>query len=422
MVTSSFKFEFKINNEIKTLNESQLSSYAYNPDPKLRAQAYQVMFKNYEKNKDVLGEIYKNVISNYINEYVKLRKYKSSISRRNLGNNISDKAVETMLNVCKKNIKIFQRFFKLKAKLLNVKKLNRYDISAPLSDSEENYSYNDAVNLVINCYTSFSPELANLALKIINEKHIHSKLSDSKRGGAYCLDAMPGITPYVFLNYDGKAKDVITLAHELGHGVHGLLAHSNTALTYYPPLILAETASIFGEMIVTDKLLTEEKNNKEKQALIESKIKDMYGSIIRQAYFTLFELEAHKAIENGVTVDGLSEMWLNNLKEQFGDSVEVPEEFKYEWLRVPHIYESPFYCYAYSLGNLLVLALYQMYKTEGKSFVPKYLKFLSYGGSKKPEEICKELGIDLSSEKFWQKGFDVINEMIDEFENVTKKN
>ncbi|MEK6904309.1 MAG: M3 family metallopeptidase, partial [Nanoarchaeota archaeon] len=295
-----------------------------------------------------------------------------------------------------------------------------YDIYAPVAGREKKYSYSEGTKLVLDCYKDFSPETARLALRVLSEKHIDSVVDDGKMSGAFCYGVTPNITPYVLVNYTGKERDVMTLAHELGHAIHDLLSSKNSILMFHPPLILAETASIFGEMIVTEKLLGDARSRKEKTALLTSKLDDIYASIIRKAFFVMFEQDAHKAADEGATVDELSGIYLKNLKEQFGNSVKISDDFRSEWMYIPHIYHTPFYCYAYSFGNLLTLALYKMYKEQGKKFVPKYLKFLSYGGSKKPAKIGKELGINFEDARFWQKGFDMVKDMIDGLEKTSK--
>ena len=210
------------------------------------------------------------------------------------------------------------------------------------------------------------------------------------------------------------------MAHELGHGIHDLLTHYVPLLLSHPPLIFAETSSVFGEMIVTTKILNDAKDKNEKVFLITTKIDELYQTIIRQSYFVMFELEAHKAINEGATIDELSKLYIMNLKSQFDNTVDIAEDFQHEWLQIPHIYHTPFYCYAYAFGNLITLALYQMYLEQGEEFVSKYIKFLSYGGSEKPMRIAAELGIDLESEEFWNKGFRFIDKMIDELEQLVK--
>jgi oligoendopeptidase F len=218
----------------------------------------------------------------------------------------------------------------------------------------------------------------------------------------------------VLVNYNGKANDVATLAHELGHAVHALMASEHSVLTFHSSLPLAETASVFSEMLLLERLLGEETDPAVRRDILARFVDDSYATVMRQAYFVLFEREAHALIEEGRTTDYLSKQYLSNLQEQFGDAVELSDEFRWEWVSIPHIYRTPFYCYAYSFGQLLVLALYRQFETEGQSFIPKYLRILAYGGSKSPAEILDEAGIDVGSSDFWQGGFDVIAGMIDE--------
>ncbi|MCD6290540.1 MAG: oligoendopeptidase F, partial [Anaerolineae bacterium] len=224
------------------------------------------------------------------------------------------------------------------------------------------------------------------------------------------------LTPYVLLNYTGKARDVAIMAHELGHAIHSSLAGHHSVLTFHPSLPLAETASVFGEMLLTDRLLQEEKDAAVRRDLLAAALDDAYATVMRQAYFALFEREAHDLVGQGRTTDELCERYLDNLREQFGDAVEISDEFRWEWVSIPHIYHTPFYVYAYSFGQLLVLALYQRYKEEGDAFKPAYIKILSYGGSESPQRVLSEAGIDITSSAFWQGGFDVISSMIDELE------
>jgi len=414
-------FMFDVKGIKKKLTTEEVNALWRSDSPKLREDSYKALLNKYEENKDAFGEVYKQLVIDGYNEEIKLRGFKEAISARNISNNISDKSVETLLMTIRKNINVFHRYFKLKAKLLGTKKLNRFDIYAPVCGvSEKQYTYDECVKLVIGCYNNFSPELAKLGQQIVDDKHIDSVVVKGKRGGAYCSWVDNKTSPYILLNYTNGRRDVETLAHEMGHGIHDILTHKHPFLIMHPPLTLAETASIFGEMLVTEQLLEEETSKKNKAALIAGKIDQMWASIIRQAYFVIFEVEAHKAIPQGATVDELSKKYLNLLKEEFGKDVIVDKKFENEWLYIPHIYETPFYCYAYSFGNLITLALYQMYKEQGEKFVPKYIKFLSYGGSKKPSDICAELGINLEDEKFWQKGFDVISGMIDELEELVK--
>jgi oligoendopeptidase F len=320
--------------------------------------------------------------------------------------------------VAEKNTGLFQRFFKLKAKWLKVDKLRRYDIYAPVAEAEKEYAYDDAVKMVLDAFNDFTPRVAELAKRVFDEDHIDSSVRKGKRGGAFCSSSDPALTPYVLVNFNGKANDVGTLAHELGHAIHAMLADKHNVFQTHSCLPLAETASTFSEMVLIDRLLEEETDEAVRRDIIFSQIDDAYATIMRQIFFALFEREAHEMIANNASVDELADAYMKNLEKQFGDSLTIGEEFRWEWVSIPHIYDVPFYVYAYAFGQLLVLALYQQYKQEGESFVPRYLEILSAGGSLPPIEILDRAGVDVRKPAFWQGGFDVLARMVDELEAI----
>ena len=417
IITNAFEFKLKIDGKEKTLTASELTTYVRHQKAQIREAAYKELLRVYRKNSLVLSEIYKNIVSDWVHE-AKLRGYKSSIEVRNIGNELSDDAVKALINSCRKNKKIINNYFKVKAKLLGMEKLSRYHLYAPVKLKEQEISYNDAVLMVLEVFNNFSPNFEKSAKKIIIKEHIDSEIRKHKRSGAFCMYPSPEITPYILLNYDNKLRDVSTLAHELGHGIHGILASHHTPSTFHAPLPLAETASIFSEMLLSEELLSQLTDKNSKISLLVTKLDDIYATIIRQIYFVIFELEVHEKISHGLSLDDIRNIYFNTLKEQFGNAVIIPEEFKDEWLYIPHIFHTPFYCYAYSFGNLLVLSLWQQYKREGKNFNVKLEKVLSYGGSKEPDKILKEIGINVSDEKFWDQGFKVIDNMVKELENM----
>lgn len=419
-MTTAFEFTMKIKKGRKIIekrfdNREKLVTFTRSPKPEEREAAYKALWEVYSKNSSVLGEIYQNTVLRWRDEGISMRGYKTPISVRNLVNNVDDETVEALLNVCKRNAVIFQEYFKEKAKMINVKKLRRYDLYAPLSSKESDqkkFTYGKAVDTVLKTFESFDPKFRQFAERVFDEQHVDSSIRKGKRGGAFCYTVTPKITPYVLLNFDGKVRDVSTLAHEFGHAIHSMAASEKPILVSQAPLPLAETASVFAEMLLNDKLI-ENVSEKERKLFLAEEIDEMYSTIMRQAYFTLFEIKAHDAIAENATIDEISEIYLKNLKEQFGNSVTVTDDFKNEWLYIPHFYHMPFYCYAYSFGNLLVLSLYQQYKREGKSFVPKYFNILAAGGSRKPEELLMENGIDITREEFWQNGFDFVKEKVE---------
>ncbi len=427
-MTSAFEFQMLLKRGRKVItkkfdNKEKLVSLVRSANPAEREAAYKALFATYKKNSGVLGEIYQNIVVEWRNEGISMRGYRTPISVRNIANNLNDETVEALLATCRKNNKVFQEYFREKARLLDVRKLRRYDLYAPLSTkrSGKKFAYAKAVASVLDTFGDFDPHVRSLAERVFSERHVDSEIRRAKRGGAFCHTVAPLITPYVLLNFDGRTRDVSTLAHEFGHAIHSMLSEKLPIMVSHAPLPLAETASVFAEMLLNERLI-ERMSRQARQLLVAEQIDDMYATIMRQAYFTLFEVEAHKAIgERNVTIDEITRIYSENLKEQFGASVIVSPEFGWEWIYIPHFYHTPFYCYAYSFGNLLVLSLYQRYKLEGRSFVPKYLDILAAGGSRKPEELLKEAGLDITKEEFWQQGFDLVGEKIQQLKELASK-
>lgn len=415
-ITNRYGFKLEINGETKEMTRGELMTYVRGADADLRAAAYQELYRVYAEDGAILGQMYQTRVRDWGNENINLRKFANPISARNLGNDIPDEAVDTLLKVCEKNANTFQRYFKLKAKHLGVKKLRRYDLYAPVVQSDKEYDFEKATEMVMDSFESFSPKFATLAQRVFDDEHLDAEVRKGKRGGAFCWSVVPGISPWVLLNYQGRADDVATMAHELGHAIHSMLAEDHNVFTFHASLPLAETASTFGEMMLVDKLLAHESDESVRRDLLFRQVDDSYATIMRQAYFALFERKAHEMVKENASVDELAAAYMENLATQFGDSLDVSEEFKWEWVSIPHIYHTPFYVYAYAFGQLLVLSLYQQYKAEGDAFKPRYLKILSAGGSKAPEKILNEAGIDIRSAEFWQGGFDVINDLVTQLE------
>ena len=418
MLTNRLEFTLEVEGETHRLTRDALMGYAFSPKPDVRAAAYRELYRVYAGEAPVLAQIYINRVRDWHDEHVVLRGYSSAISVRNEDNDIPDAAVDALLETSRDNASLFQRYFRLKAGWLGMDRLRRYDVYAPLAPSDRTVPYPDAARSVLETFAEFHPRFAAHAERVFAERHMDSEIRKGKRGGAFCSTVLPSLTPWVLVNYAGRVRDVATLAHELGHAVHSMLAEEHSVLTQHPSLPLAETASVFGEMLMTDRLLREERDPLIRREILASAVDDVYATVLRQAYFVRFEREAHEAVLAGKSMEDLCELYIGTLHEQFGDSVEVAPEFRYEWLSIPHIYHTPFYCYAYSFGQLLVLALYRRFQEEGDSFKPRYLKLLSYGGSERPEAILSEMGIDVTDRAFWQGGFDLVRERIDELEAI----
>jgi oligoendopeptidase F len=419
-ITNRYVFKLEVDGEIQELTRGQLQPFVQGADADMRAKAYQELYRVYGEDGPILGQMYQTRARDWHNENVSLRKFSSAMSVRNLVNDVPDEAVNSLLEVTRKNAKIFHRYFKIKARLLDAPsgKLRRYDIYAPVANSDKKFDYNDATKMVFDSFNDFDPRIAEMAQRVFDQEHVDGEVRKGKRDGAFCWSVLPDMTPYVLLNFQGRARDVATMAHELGHAIHAMLASHHNTFTFHSSLPLAETASTFGEMMLTDKLLAEEKDESVRRDILFKQMDDAFATILRQVYFALFERDAHKKIQENASVDELCAVYMENLKEQFGDAVEISDDFKWEWVSIPHIYHTPFYVYAYSFGQLLVFSLYQQFKAEGDSFKPKYLKILSAGGSEAPAKILAEAGVDIRSAGFWQGGFDVLSRMVDELEKL----
>lgn len=418
-LTSSFEYEFeKEKGKKEILNGSQLRSLRTHPDKTIRRRAMKTFYKKYEENKIVLTHIFNNILKDYATEK-KLRHYQSAISRRNTANDLPDSVIEILHKVTKDSYPLVQRYYKLKAQILKLEDLSLADIYAPMPENTQTFTFEEAKELVLKGFKAFDDEFYNFAKKIFDEKRIDAAILPKKRGGAFCSSSTPDIAPYVMLNFLGQARDVATLAHELGHAIHDLYASKQVLTNYHPILPLAETASVFSEMIITDLLLKEETNLENRRALLTEKLEDMFATSHRQNMFSLFEIETHKRTESELlSTTDLNQLYQTHLKDMFGDSVIQPEEYQWEWSTIPHIFEWPFYVYAYNFGNLLVIALYQQYKEEGTPFKAKLKTILGNGSAKSPLEILEEAGIDIKNPEFWKKSLTYIEHMINELENI----
>jgi oligoendopeptidase F len=411
-ITNRYQFEVAIRGEKQRLSRAELTVFTRSPDPAAREAAYRALYEVYGREGPILGQMYATLVRDWRSENVRLRKFRSPIAVRNLANDLPDKTVSLLLDVCRANAPVFQKYFALKAQRLGVPRLRRYDLYAPMAESEKQFSFGTAWETVRKSFTAFDAEFAALAEKVVAENRLDAEVRPGKRDGAFCLSVLPSLTPWVLTNYQGRAYDLATLAHELGHAVHAQLAGRLPLFTYDASLPLAETASTFAEMLLVDNLLQEETDASVRRDLLFRQIDDAYATIQRQAYFALFEVEAHAAVAGGASVEDLTARYWENLKEQFGDSIDLSEDFRWEWTAIPHIYEMPFYVYAYAFGQLLVLALFREYQAEGSAFIPRLKRILAVGGSDSPARILKRAGIRIDRADFWQGGFDLLAERI----------
>jgi oligoendopeptidase F len=348
----------------------------------------------------------------------RLRRYPSWLAARNLANEASDESVQALIEAVRGRYEIARRWYRLKARLLGVEKLADYDRMAAVTEDEVSFSYAQGREIVLDCYTSFSPELGALAKRFFDERWIDAPVRPAKRGGAFCASAVPSVHPYVLLNYTARRRDVLTLAHELGHGVHFALAARQGVFHQGTPLTLAETASVFAETVVFGRLLAEDSSPASRLALLAENLEDTIATVFRQVAMNRFEDLVHteRRGQGELSVERFGELWAESQSELLGDSVEITDGYRSWWSYVPHFIGSPGYVYAYAYGQLLALSVYQRYEQEGPALVPRYLEMLSAGGSRSPQELGEIVGVDLADPGFWDAGLDLVERQLQEAE------
>jgi oligoendopeptidase F len=345
----------------------------------------------------------------------RLRTYPSWIASRNLANEASDESVQALLEAVRSNYDLPQRWYRLKAELLGLDRLADYDRMASVADEEVAVDWPDATDLVLRSFHDFSPVLGDLAQRFFDEHWIDAPVRPNKRGGAFCAYTTPTVHPFVMLNYTGRRRDVLVLAHELGHGLHAALARPRGPLEQHTPLTVSETASVFGETLVFRRLLDAADTPKSRLALLAENIEGSIATVFRQTAMNRFEDLVHSArrSEGELSVERLGELWHESQAEMLGDAVEMTEGYRTWWSYVPHFIGTPGYVYAYAYGQLLALSVYRRFTEEGEGFVPRYLELLSAGGSRSPEELAAIAGLDLEDPSFWTKGLDLVREQLD---------
>jgi oligoendopeptidase F len=348
----------------------------------------------------------------------RLRAYPTWISSRNLANETSDESVQALVQAVTANYDIPQRWYRIKARLLGVEKIADYDRIAPVTGEDEEFEWDEAKDLVLDAYASFAGELGDLVRRFFDEHWIDAPVRPGKRGGAFCAYTVPSVHPYVLLNYTSKRRDVLTLAHELGHGVHAALARPRGVLEMSTPLTLAETASVFGEAIVFGRLLDRAPSAESRLALLAESLEGSIATVFRQVSMNRFEESVHIArrTEGELSVDRFGELWIASQSDLVGDAVELTEGYRSWWSYIPHFISTPGYVYAYSYGQLLALSVYARYLEEGESFVPRYLDLLKAGGSRSPEELGEMVGIDLADPGFWDNGIGLVRGQLEKAE------
>lgn len=414
----------KFNYNGKDLNEAQILEIVSGKNKKERIKAGKIFGEKLGENIKLFAYI-TNILAKDKAISDEWRNYKTPMSSRNLSNLIEDEVVDNLYNSVQDNYKnISHRYYKLKAKFLNQNELHYTDRNAPLPfDDDKIYSWDETVNIVLNAYKKFSPKMAEIGELFFKNNWIDVPTRIGKRGGAFAHPTIPAVHPYILLNFQGKTRDVMTLAHELGHGIHMYLSRNKGYFMSDTPLTLAETASVFGEQLTFRYLLENENDKNKKIAIIANKIEDMINTVVRQIAFLEFEKTVHNERKNGeITVDRLNEIWLEVQRKSLGDIFTFDDEYKYYWAYIPHFIHSPFYVYSYAFGDCLVNSLYMNYIKNPDNFDEKYIDLLSAGGSKDYKELLKPFNLNPKDKDFWQNGMNLIISLIDELEQLMGEN
>lgn len=413
-LTGSLRFEVEVGGTVRTLTAGEVMALLRHPDRATRQRASTAFLSTYRSQELVLSSLFNTLLLDHRQD-VELRHFGSAIAPRHLDNEVSAPMVEAMMDAVERHHGDIQEFFRLKARLLGLPRLTLADVYAPIAAEAEGIPFADAKALVLESFADFEPRFASLARRFFDEGWIDAEVRPGKRHGAFCASHSPRHHPYVLTSYAGTSRDVSTLAHELGHGVHALLANRQPFLVADAPLVLAETASIFGEMVLVDSLLRRAGSAAAEARILADVLDEIYGTVFRQNALTRFELAAHDARAEGrLSAADLGQIWRRTQSELFGDAVEIPELYDAGWSYIPHFVHSPFYCYAYAFGELLVLALFERYREEGPGFAESVIGLLQRGGSEPPERLLAGLGFDVRKPEFWDIGFRAVRRFASE--------
>jgi oligoendopeptidase F len=417
-LSSSFQYRFEIDGEEREMTGEELLGLLHHPDAKIRENAFTTFLRKFEEQAITFSAIINNVALDHSQE-IQIRNYRDPMEPTHLANEVAPEAVERLMTVSENNYHLAREYFHLKARLLKIAKLKNTDVYAPVQDAGRRYTFQEARELVLDAYGMFSPEFREITEKFFRDRRIDVLPRPGKSGGAFCMGISPALPPFVLLNFTGNLRDVSTLAHELGHGLHFVLAQRQSMLNYHAPLPLAETASVFGEMLLTRLLLEHEKDKKTIISLLCSKIEDIIATTFRQNVLTRFEERLHQERKSTLlSSKEICDMWWEENARLYGDAVDMIEPYRWGWSYISHFIHTRFYCYSYTFAELLVLSLFQKYQTAGASFVPTYRAILESGGSRSPADTVRPAGIDFADAGFWQEGYDYLENLLTQLKKL----
>lgn len=417
-LSASLAYDMEFDGEVRTFTGEELLAMLHHSDGAIRERAFTTFLAKHEEQEIVLGSVFNTVLLDHRQE-MELRGYDSPMAPTNMGNELTAATVGRLMDVSEQNYGLAQDYFRLKAQLLGLPKLKNTDIYAPLPGSDRKFSFDEARELTLTAFRGFNPAWAEIIAAFFADGRVDVYPRTGKSGGAFCMGMTPSFLPYVLLNYTGNLRDVATIAHELGHGLHFVLARKQSLVNYHAPLPLAETASVFGEMLLTRHLLDTETDKAVKIELLCAKIEDIIATTFRQNVLTRFEERIHAERAQGLLTSAqLCDLWWEENSRLYGDSVEMIGPYRWGWSYISHFIHARFYCYSYTFAELLVLSLYRTYREDGDSFIPVLEEILSGGCCRSPGDAAKLAGIDLEDPGFWQKGYDFLGELIEELKRL----
>jgi oligoendopeptidase F len=418
-LTAGFRFPFELDGEDRELTGAELLALLKHPDRGVRRRAYECHAAAYAREAVVLTSVWNALILDHRQDLT-LRAYQDPMEPVHLGNEVSIRAVDVLREVTREHYHLCRRYYRWKARALGVERLWNTDMVAPLPGPEPvGVSFDTARGWVLEAFAAFHPQFAAAARSFFEEQRIDARPRPGKRGGAFCMGVGPQLPVYVLMNHTGKLRDAATLAHELGHGVHFTLARAQPLLEYSPVLPMAETASVFGELLLTRQLLGRDLDPAARRSLLAERVEDVIATTFRQNLYVDFEYRAHQEGAVGyLSAERLGDLWVEQLDAAYGQSVEQLPAARWYWSAIPHFVHTRFYCYAYVFGQLFVLALFRRYLEEGAAFAPRVIELLASGGSRAPADLAAALEYDLEDPAFWAGGYRVLDELLGELETL----